>query len=58
MSSPNRHSVIRDPVHGDIYLTHEELSILDTPEVQRLRGVRQLGTVYLVYPGAVHTRGK
>ena len=47
---------MRDPVHGDVYLTHEELSILDTPEMQRLRGVKQLGTAYLVYPGAVHTR--
>src|SRR5207247_33025 len=51
-----RFSVIRDPVHGDVYLTHEEISILDTPEMQRLRGVKQLGTAYLVFPGAVHTR--
>ena len=49
-------TVVRDPVHGDIYLTREELRILDTPEMQRLRGVRQLGTAYLVYPGAQHTR--
>lgn len=49
-------SVMRDPVHGDVYLTHEEIQVLDTPEMQRLRGVRQLGTAYLVYPGAVHTR--
>ncbi len=55
MSSP-RYSVIRDSVHGDVYLTHEELAILDTPEMQRLRGVRQLGTADLVYPGATHTR--
>jgi HD superfamily phosphohydrolase len=48
--------VIRDPVHGDIYVTAEELRILDTREMQRLRGVRQLGTAYLVYPGAQHTR--
>lgn len=50
------YSVIRDPVHGDIYLTREEMEILDTPEMQRLRGVRQLGTAYLVFPGAQHTR--
>jgi HD superfamily phosphohydrolase len=50
------YSVIRDPVHGDVYLTKEELAILDTPEMQRLRGVRQLGTAYLVFPGATHTR--
>lgn len=51
-----RSSLLRDPVHGDIALTPEELSILDTREVQRLRGVRQLGTAYLVYPGAMHSR--
>jgi HD superfamily phosphohydrolase len=50
------HTIVRDPVHGDIHLTAEELAILDTPEMQRLRGVRQLGTAYLVYPGAQHTR--
>jgi HD superfamily phosphohydrolase len=51
-----RFSVVRDPVHGDIYLTHEELSVLDTREMQRLRGIKQLGTAHLVYPGATHTR--
>jgi HD superfamily phosphohydrolase len=56
MAGRKRYSVIRDPVHGDVYLTHEELEILDTPEMQRLRGVKQLGTAYLVFPGAVHTR--
>lgn len=53
---PEKQSVIRDPVHGDIHLSGEEVYLLDTPEVQRLRGVRQLGTAYLVYPGANHTR--
>lgn len=47
---------IRDAVHGDIPLTSEELQVLDTVEMQRLRNVRQLGTAYLVYPGAQHTR--
>jgi uncharacterized protein len=56
MSVKKRYSVLRDPVHGDVYLTHEELSVLDTHEMQRLRGVKQLGTAFLVYPGALHTR--
>ncbi len=56
MSGRKRYSVLREPVHGDVYLTHEELSLLDTREMQRMRGVKQLGTAYLVYPGAVHTR--
>jgi HD superfamily phosphohydrolase len=56
VSSRTRFSVLREPVHGDVYLTHEELSVLDTPEMQRLRGVKQLGTAWLDFPGAVHTR--
>ena len=56
MAPSQRFSVLRDPVHGDIYLTHEELRLLDTQEMQRLRGIRQLGAAYLVFPGAVHTR--
>src|SRR6185437_13800116 len=32
------------------------LAALDTPTVQRLRYVRQLGHAFLVYPGATHTR--
>lgn len=48
--------VIRDPVHGDIALHPHERRILDTPEMQRLRGIKQLGTAYLVYPGCRHTR--
>ncbi|MEO6708457.1 MAG: HD domain-containing protein, partial [Planctomycetota bacterium] len=56
MSSRKRFSVVRDPVHGDVYLTHEELCVLDTREMQRLRGVKQLGSAYLVFPGAMHAR--
>lgn len=48
--------VITDPIHGDIFLTRLEQLILDTPPMQRLRRVRQLGTTHLVYPGATHTR--
>jgi uncharacterized protein len=48
--------VMRDAVHGDIELGPLEAELIDTPEMQRLRGIRQLGTAYLVYPAAVHTR--
>jgi len=48
--------IVRDPVHGDIHFSSNETRIIDTPEIQRLRGVKQLGTAYLVYPGATHTR--
>lgn len=49
-------SILRDPVHGDIELTRDELRLVDTVEFQRLRGIKQLGSAALVYPGSVHTR--
>ncbi|HEX5051101.1 MAG TPA: HD domain-containing protein [Planctomycetota bacterium] len=49
-------SILRDPVHGDIELSRDELRLVDTAEFQRLRGIKQLGSACLVYPGAVHTR--
>jgi hypothetical protein len=48
--------VIRDSIHGDIFLEETELRIVDTLEFQRLRRVKQLGMTYLVYPSANHTR--
>ena len=48
--------LIRDPIHGDISLGRLEAAVLDCAEVQRLRGIKQLGTAHFVYPGAVHTR--
>lgn len=47
---------VRDAVHGDIPLSRLELRLLDTEAMQRLRGIRQLGTTYLVFPAAQHTR--
>lgn len=46
----------RDPIHGDIQMTSEETRIMDCRAFQRLRGIRQLGTSYLVFPGAQHSR--
>ncbi len=48
--------VIRDSIHGDIRLMEHEIKIVDTPEFQRLRRIKQLGMTYLVYPSANHTR--
>jgi HD superfamily phosphohydrolase len=52
--------ILRDPVHGLVAFEGEEEGIverlLDTPEVQRLRRVRQLGVTSLAFPGAEHSR--
>jgi len=47
---------IKDSVHDHIEVAGVARDLLDTPAVQRLRHVRQLGTVDLVYPSANHTR--
>jgi len=48
--------VIHDPVHGSLRLGGLVLELIDAPEVQRLRGIRQLGLANLVFPGANHSR--
>ncbi|MEM2333359.1 MAG: HD domain-containing protein [Candidatus Caldarchaeum sp.] len=48
--------LIKDPVHGYITLSDQELGLVDTRVVQRLRRISQLPLVYLVYPGARHSR--
>jgi HD superfamily phosphohydrolase len=47
---------IRDPLWGSVAVDHVAARLLDTPAVQRLRYVRQLGLAHLVYPGATHSR--
>jgi len=48
--------VVRDPLYGDIALTDAERVVLDSDIFQRQRGVKQLGTSFLVYPSAVQSR--
>ena len=52
--------ILRDPIHGLVAFEAEEERIIerlmDTPEVQRLRRVRQLGVTSFAFPGAEHTR--
>jgi HD superfamily phosphohydrolase len=54
--SPREFEVVRDPLWNTIRLDPAAVRIIDTPEFQRLRLIRQLGLAYLVYPGATHTR--
>src|SRR5437867_7274702 len=52
----SKSKLIRDAVHGDIEMGALKVELMDTPDFQRLRGIKQLGTAYLVFPSAVHTR--
>lgn len=47
---------IRDPVHGSMHFSELEQKIIDSPQMQRLRSIRQLAMAHLTYPGAHHTR--
>jgi len=47
---------IRDPVHGYVKLEGLMQDLANTPQMQRLRWIKQLGLACLVYPGANHTR--
>lgn len=49
-------ATIKDSVHDHIQVEGVAESLMDTPAVQRLRRIKQLGTVELVYPSANHTR--
>src|SRR5215210_5605743 len=50
---------VQDSVHGLMEFRGMEtlvVEVLRTKEVQRLRRIRQLGLVHLVFPGAEHSR--
>ncbi len=48
---------LSDPVHGFVSVPRDVLlPLLQTPHVQRLRRIRQLGVGFLVFPGAEHSR--
>lgn len=48
--------IIFDPIHGNIEIKNKCLKIIDTPEFQRLRNIKQLGACEYVFPGATHNR--
>ncbi|MBW1878405.1 MAG: HD domain-containing protein [Deltaproteobacteria bacterium] len=47
---------VRDPIHGAIAVSPEEVAIVDHPFVQRLRNIRSTGFSHLPFPGATHSR--
>ncbi|KAG9095859.1 hypothetical protein FRC06_009342 [Ceratobasidium sp. 370] len=46
----------KDPVHDYIEIPPYLSCIVDTPQFQRLRELKQLGAAYYVFPGASHNR--
>jgi len=49
--------VFKDPVHHYIYVQDQTIwDLINTKEFQRLRRIRQLGTSYLTFHGAEHSR--
>ena len=53
---PEPTTTFRDPIHNYIPVYDWEKEIIDTPEFQRLRGIRQLGLTSFIYHGAEHSR--
>ena len=53
---PQEPKMINDPIWHTIRVESWELAILDSPLIQRLRNIRQLGLAGLVYPAAGYSR--
>jgi len=51
-----KYKLIHDTVHGSIRLDPLWIDIISTPEMNRLANIKQLGTAYIVFPGAHHSR--
>ena len=48
--------IFQDDIHGPIEICSFGSKIIDTPEFQRLRNIKQLGSGYYVFPSASHNR--
>lgn len=51
-----KHSVHRDQVHQDVLFDPLSIALINTPDMQRLGRIYQLGFAHLVYRGGTHTR--
>ena len=50
------YKTIFDPIHGHITFSKIMWDIIDTPQFQRLRNLRQLAASHFIYMGNNHTR--
>ena len=48
--------VINDAIHGQFRIEGVRADLLNTPEMNKLSHIKQLGLAHLVFPGAHHTR--
>ena len=57
MQRRSESQVFRDPIYGNITVKYEVITnIINSPEFQRLRRIRQLAGVSMIYHGAEHSR--
>jgi hypothetical protein len=55
-SQPSGPKIINDPLWHTVRVNSWEIALLDSPVVQRLRNIGQLGLASYVYPGAGYSR--
>ena len=57
MKKLERQQVFKDPIYGFIHIDYLLIKqLIDTPVFQRLRRIRQLSGVHMVFHGAEHSR--
>jgi deoxynucleoside triphosphate triphosphohydrolase SAMHD1 len=56
LNKPDSRILVHDPIHDSYYLPGSIWQIVDKPEYQRLRDIKQTGNTCYVYIGAEHTR--
>ncbi|XP_046843284.1 deoxynucleoside triphosphate triphosphohydrolase SAMHD1-like [Xenia sp. Carnegie-2017] len=50
------YKIFNDPIHGTIELHPLLVDIINTPQFQRLKDIKQMGICHFIYPGATHDR--
>ncbi len=56
VSQDYRHTMVPDSMWGQIHIYPWETVLIDSPLMQRMRQIHQLGSAFLVYPSAIHDR--